>query len=124
MANDGTGKIIPADGLESPEGLNNIAIILLTLFVPWNHLQPLFSEMGAINDNYLSFSWVIWYLFYPMLDDYVKYYATNILQIRKSKIDTSELASSNDCVVSQEENVMEGNIIKNTDDIKIDDVNK
>ncbi len=98
--NDGGGKIIPVDGSETLEGLNNIAIILLTLFVPWNRLQPLFSEMSATNDNYLSFSWTIWCFFYPMLDNHIKYYAINILQMRKSRINARELAASNDCVVS------------------------
>ncbi len=36
--NDGVGKIIPVDGPETPEGLNNIAVILLVLFVPWDRL--------------------------------------------------------------------------------------
>lgn len=32
--NNSVGKIIPADGPETPEGLNDIAIIFLALFVP------------------------------------------------------------------------------------------
>ncbi len=122
--NDGIGEIIPVDRPETPEGLNDIAVILLTLFVPWDCLQPLFSEIGARNDNYLSFGWTIWCFFYPTLDDHVKYYATNILQMRKSRIDARELAASNDYAVSQEENVMEEDIIINSDDIEIDDINE
>lgn len=56
---DDVGEIITADRLETPEGLNNIAVIFLALFVPWNRLQPLFSKMRATNDHYLSFSWAI-----------------------------------------------------------------
>lgn len=59
-----------------------------------------------------------------MLDDHVKYYATNSLQMRKSQIDVHELTASNDCVVSQEENVMKEDIIMNSDNIEIDDLNK
>lgn len=92
--------------------------------MPWDRLQPLFSKIGATNDNYLSFGWTIWCFFYPTLDDHVKYYTTNILQIRKSRIDARELAASNDCAVSQEENVMEEDIIMNPDNIGIDDVNE
>ncbi len=44
--------------------------------------------------------------------------------MRKNRIDTRELAASNDCVVSQEKNVIEENIIINLDDIGIDNVNK
>ncbi len=59
-----------------------------------------------------------------MLDDHVKYYATNILQIKKNRIYAHKLVASNDCIVSHEENVMEENIIINPDDIGIDDVNE
>ncbi len=44
--------------------------------------------------------------------------------MRKSRIDARKLAASNDCTVSQKENVMEEDIIMNPDDIGIDDVNK
>ncbi len=122
--NDGVSEIIPVDGPETPEGFNNIAVILLALFVPWDRLQPLFSEMGATNNNYLSFGWTIWCFFYLTLDDHVKYYTTNILQIRKSRIDAHKLAASNDCAVSQEENVMEEDIIMNPDNIRINNINE
>lgn len=59
-----------------------------------------------------------------MLINYIKYYATNILQIRKSKIDARKLAASNNCAISQEKNVIEGDIIMNPDNIKINDINE
>lgn len=59
-----------------------------------------------------------------MLDDYIKYYTTNILSIRKKRIDIRELEASSDCAMSQEKNVMEENIIINLDHIRIDDMNK
>ncbi len=63
--------------------------------------------MSTIDDNYLSFCWAIWCLCYPSLDDHVKYYATNILQMRKSNIDACELVARNDHMSGSEENVME-----------------
>ncbi len=63
--------------------------------------------MGATDDNYSSFYWAIWCLCYPILADHVKYYATNILQMRKSKIDACELAARNDHMGGSEKNVME-----------------
>lgn len=44
--------------------------------------------------------------------------------MRKSKIDACKLAASNNCAISQEKNVIEGDIIMNPDNIKIDDINK
>lgn len=41
-----------------------------------------------------------------MLDDYIKYYATNVLQIKKSKINTYKLAAKNNHMGSLEENVI------------------
>lgn len=104
---DGLGNIISADGFRSVEGYNNIAVILLILFVLWDCLHLLFVDINAINDNYLSFCWAICCLYYQTLDDDIKYYATNILQIRKSKIDECELAAKNDHMFSLEENMME-----------------
>ncbi len=104
---DGLDNIISADDPGTAEGHNVIAVILLELFVPWDWLQPLFADIGATNDNYSLFCWAIWCLCYPTLDNYVKYYATNILQMRKSKIDACELAARNDHTGGSEENVME-----------------
>lgn len=61
---DGLGETMSIEGPETAEGLNDIAVILLALFVPWDRLQPLFSDMGARDDNYLSFCWAIWSLCY------------------------------------------------------------
>ncbi len=80
--------------------------------------------MDATNDNYLSFGWMIWCFFYPTLDDHIKYYATNILQMRKSRISVHKLTTSNDCVMSQEKNMIEEDIIMNSDNIGINDINK
>ncbi|MCJ1342680.1 hypothetical protein MMC31_000867 [Peltigera leucophlebia] len=104
---DGLSNIISADDPGTVEGHNDIVVILLALFVPWNRLHSLFADMGATNDNYSSFCWAIWCLCYPTLDDHGKYYAANVLQMRKSKIDACELAARNDHTGSSEEDVME-----------------
>lgn len=44
--------------------------------------------------------------------------------MRKSRIDVHELIASNDCAISQEENVIKEDIIINLDNIGIDDINK
>ncbi len=62
--------------------------------------------MGATDDNYSSFCWAIWCLCYPTLDDHVRYYATNVLQMRKSEVDTCELAARNEHTSSSEGYVM------------------
>ncbi len=104
---DDLDDIILADDPGTAEGHNDIAVILLVLFIPWDRLQLLFADMGATDDNYSSFCWAIWYLCYPTLEDHVKYYAINILQMRKSKIDTYELTARNDHTGDSEKNVME-----------------
>ncbi len=98
--------MISADDPETAEGYNDIAVILLALFVPWDRLQSLFADMGATDDNYSSFCWAIWCLYYPTLDDHVRYYATNVLQMRKSKVDTCELVARNEHTSSSKGHVM------------------
>ncbi len=118
---DGLDDIILADDPGTAEGYNDIAVILLALFVPWDRLQPLFADIGATDNNYSSFCWAIWCLCYPTLDDHVKYYATNILQMMKSKIDTCELEARNDHTGGSEENVMEQEDLLEPSNVAVDD---
>lgn len=104
---DSLDNMIFADDSKTAEGYNNIAVILLALFMPWDCLYSLFVDIGAINDNYLSFCWAIWCHCYPTLNNHVKYYATNILQIGKNKINTCELAARNDHTGSLEVDMIE-----------------
>ena len=66
-----------------------------------------FADMSATKINYLSFCWAIQCLCYLTLDDHDKYYATNVLLMRKSKINVYELAAKNDHTRSSEENMIE-----------------
>ena len=52
---DKLSDIISADNLKTAKGYNNITIILLALFVPWDYLYSLFADMGTTNDNYSLF---------------------------------------------------------------------
>ncbi len=62
--------------------------------------------MGVTDDNYSSFYWVIWCLYYSTFDNYVQYYATNVLLMKKSKINVFELTARNDHIDISEKDVM------------------
>lgn len=101
--------MIVADDPRIVKNHNNIAIILLVLFIPYDQLQLLFRDIGIIDDDYSLFNWANWYLCYLILNNYVKYYTTNILQMRKSKIDIYKLVTRNNYTNSSKKNVMEQN---------------
>ena len=80
--------------------------------------------MGIINNKYLPFCWVNWYFYHLTLDDYIKYYATNVLQIKKSKIDVCELVAINDYTGSSEQNVIKQANLLEPSNIEVDNINK
>lgn len=49
---DGYRDKISADDPRTAKDCNNIAVILLALFVLWDQLQVLFANIGTTNDNY------------------------------------------------------------------------
>lgn len=51
--------MIFADNFTIIEIYNDIAVILLLLFIIWNYLYPLFTVMGIRNNNDLLFCWLI-----------------------------------------------------------------
>lgn len=59
-----------------------------------------------------------------MLDDYIKYYATYVLQMGKSKINTYEHATRNDPIGSLKQNVMEQTNLLKPSNTKVDNINK
>lgn len=75
--------------------LNNIAVILLALFVPWERLPILFRDAGATENTYISCCWNIWSQCCPTLDAHVQYYASNLLQMRRSKVEAQAQAAAN-----------------------------
>ncbi len=74
--------------------------------MPWDRLRSLFADISATDDNYSSFCWAIWRFCYSILDDHIRYYTTNVLQIRKSKVNACELAARNKYTSSSEGHVM------------------
>lgn len=54
FGSDGLGNIISADDFGIAESHNDIVVILVALFVPWDRLHSLFTDMGITDDNYLS----------------------------------------------------------------------
>lgn len=75
--------------------LDNIATVLLALYVPWERLLILFQEAGATEQTLSSFCWNVWCKCRPMLDAYVQYYAINLIQMRKSKLEARASAETN-----------------------------
>ena len=65
---------------------NDIVMILLELFVFWDQLQSRLLLYNATILSYLNLSWQIWLDVKPSLDEYIFYYANNVLQMRKSQI--------------------------------------
>ncbi|MCJ1345108.1 hypothetical protein MMC31_003313 [Peltigera leucophlebia] len=78
----------------------------------------IYKSRSAVDD------FAIWYLCYLTLDDHVKYYATNVLQMRKSKINAYELAARNDHTGSSEENVIEQANPLEPNNAEVDNVDK
>ena len=70
---DSLSNIIFADDPGTARGHNDIVITLLVMFVLWNHLHSLFADMGATDNNYLSFYWT--------LDVFATQYLMTILNI-------------------------------------------
>ena len=55
FSNDDFGNTIFANNPRTAKSYNDIALILLILFVPWDCLHSLFMDISTINNNYLSF---------------------------------------------------------------------
>ena len=66
---------------------NDIGMILLGLFVPWDQLQSRFLLYNATILLYSNLSWQIWLYVKPSLDEYIFYCANNVLQMKKSQIE-------------------------------------
>ncbi len=66
---------------------NDVALILLVLFVLWNQLPEKFHSYGALLGTYMDYCWNIREDTIGGLEEYVQYAAKNILQIRKSQVD-------------------------------------
>lgn len=65
---------------------NDVGMILLGLLVLWDWLQSRIFLYNATVLLYSIFPWQIWLDIKPSLDEYILYYADNVLQIKKSQI--------------------------------------
>ncbi|KFZ23650.1 hypothetical protein V502_01866 [Pseudogymnoascus sp. VKM F-4520 (FW-2644)] len=67
---------------------NDLAEILLGLFVPWDQLCPLFQKQSINNDTKKDLYSPIWKIIEPMLPPHNRTFARNIELLRKSKEDS------------------------------------
>lgn len=73
--------------LETDEGRNNIALILLALFILWNWLVEKFYLYEALKGIYLDYYWNISKNSIKNLEEYILYATKNIFQIKKIQQD-------------------------------------
>ncbi len=78
---------IPGGHPETDARRTDLSLILLSLFVPWNHLSSVFLAKGAILETYKEFCWRVWVKCEPKLPPYVRFYANNVCQMRKTRIE-------------------------------------
>ena len=82
---------------------NNITMVLLALFISWKRLFKYFTKLEVTESTVLLLCWNIWYKCQLTLNAHIQFYATNLLQMRKSRLEahaTSESRAENDCLDS------------------------
>lgn len=77
--NEAAEDAIRGGHLDTDARQNDIGMILLGLFVPWDQLQSRFLSYNATILSYSNLSWQIWLDVKPSLDEYILYYADNVL---------------------------------------------
>ncbi len=65
----------------------DLSLIFLSLFVLWNHLSSLFLAKEAALEIYKKYCWKVWVKYELKLWPYVRFYAKNVYQIRKTRIE-------------------------------------
>ncbi len=85
--NEESEDAIPGGHPETDACHTNLSLILLSLFVPWNHLSSLFLVEGATLETYKKFCWRVWGKCKPKLPSHIRFYANNVCQIRKTRIE-------------------------------------
>ena len=65
---------------------NDASLILLALYVPWQQLPQMFQDKGATISSYVSFCSQLWDHIYPSLEEYIRFAADNMMQMRKGRI--------------------------------------
>ena len=59
----------------------DLSLILLSLFVPWNHLSSLFLAKEASLEIYKEFCWRVWVKCEPKLPLHIRFYTKNVCQM-------------------------------------------
>ncbi len=80
---------------------DDIGMVLLALFIPWERFPKYFTESKAINSTILSLCWNIWCKCLPTLNAHVQFYTTNLLQMRKNRLKAraaTESRAENNCL--------------------------
>lgn len=67
---------------------NDIALILLALFILWNKFPEIFYAYWILLRIYQDYCWSIWKDVIQDFQDYILFVIKNILQIKNSQIDT------------------------------------
>lgn len=92
--------------------------------MPWNCLYFLSMDISMTDNNYLLFCQVIWCFCYFILNNYVKYYIINIIEIRKNKINVCKLVTTNNYTGCIEKKMMiQADLLKQSF-AKINNINK
>ena len=66
---------------------NDMGLILLALFIPWQLLPAKFKEYGATPESFETYCWQIWVDLSVSIEPYAQFHADNILQMRKSQLE-------------------------------------
>lgn len=85
--NENTEDVIKKSYSKTDGRQNNVALILLDLFIPWHQLANKFHLSRALLEIYLDYYWNIWKNVTEGLKKYAFYIAKNLFQIRKSQQD-------------------------------------
>ncbi len=88
--------------IDDSNGRNDdIAMVFLALFLPWERLSKYFIESEATDSTISSLCWNILYKCRPTLNAHVQFYDINLLQMRRSRLKAhaaTESRTENNCL--------------------------
>ena len=73
--------------VETDARQNDMGLILLALFIPWQLLPASFQACNATSTHFEAYCWQIWLSLSASLEPYARFYANNIFQMRKSQLE-------------------------------------
>ena len=79
--------VIPGSHPKTDACRTDLAIMLLSLFVPWECLLDLFLTTKTTITTYKKFIWSVWEQYEPDLLSHIQFFAQNVCQMRKSRIE-------------------------------------